>query len=110
MLVVTGKVTAANKSKSGKSISACIGGTWVSVNSEDLEAFKDAIGKGGGIPVRARTDLTLDDEGMPKMREFKKRDGTNGQSPDISIRYWFAAPKAAAGDLADLVGLDITAE
>jgi hypothetical protein len=110
MLVVIGKIISAQRSKSGKSVSVNVGGDWISVASEDLESFKDAVGKGGGVPVRARTDLAVDDDGMPRRREYRKTDGTTGSTPDISIRYWFAAPKAAAGDLADLVGLDITAE
>jgi hypothetical protein len=98
---------ASRKSGSGKSISVNIGGTWVHVSIEDVERFKDAVGAGTPIEIRARTELVVDENGVPKTRSFKKRDGTPGTGPDIRVRYWF---RVSGGDpLADLVGEDIEA-
>jgi hypothetical protein len=108
MLTVCGKIQSASKSATGKSVSVNVGGTWVHVATDDLEAFKDAIGKGEPIEVRARTDLVLDDDGSPKMRTFKKRDGSQGTGPDIRCRFWFRAPGGDSG-LSELIGVDAKA-
>jgi hypothetical protein len=108
-LVVIGKIESARKSKSGKSVAVNVGGTWINVNASDMDAFKTAVGSGKGIPVRARTDLVVTDEGTPKMREFRKKDGTMGSSPDIHVRYWFNTGTTVDSDLSDLIGIDIEA-
>lgn len=105
MLTVCGKIQAARKTNSGKSVSVNVGGTWLYVANDDLGAFKDAVGKGQPIEVRARPDLTLSEDGSPKMREFRKRDGTTGSGPDIRVRFWYRKPGDSTG-LGDLIGLE----
>ncbi len=106
-LVVTGKIESAKDSSSGKSISVKIGGTYVSVPKTDLEAFKDIVGQGKGIPVSVRTSIELDNEGAPKMRTFKKRDGTMGSGPDIKYNLWFRSANTGSSDLAGILGVDL---
>jgi hypothetical protein len=98
---------ASRKSGSGKSVAVNVGNTWVHVASEDIAAFKAAIGDGVPVEIRARTELLLDENGAPRVRTFKKRDGSSGTGPDIRVRYWFRPP----GDdpLADLVGEEAAA-
>ncbi len=108
MLTVCGKIQSASKSRTGKSVSVNVGGTWVHVNNDDIETFKDAIGKGDPIEVRVRTDLELDEDGAPKMRTFKKRDGSNAEGPDIRCRFWYRAPGGDSG-LSELIGVDAKA-
>jgi len=108
MLTVCGKITAAQSSSTGKSVSVLVGGTWVHVATEDLAAFKDAIGTGKPVEVRIRSDVVLDDDGSLKLRSFKKRDGSTGTGPDIRSRIWFRVAKITAG-LEGLLGTSAVA-
>ena len=107
MLTVCGKIQSARKSASGKSVAVNVGGTWIHVNAEDVGTFKDAVGKGEPIEVRARPDLLKDENGAPKLRSFKRRDGTPDTSEDIRVRYWYVKPGADTG-LGDLIGAEAT--
>jgi hypothetical protein len=108
MLTVTGKIQAANKSSTGKSYSINVGGTWVHVAADDLDTFKNVVGKGEPVEVRGRTELILNEDGTPKMRTFKKRDGSQGTGPEISLRYWFVGA-GADNNLSDLLGIEAKA-
>jgi hypothetical protein len=109
MIAVFGKIQSVRPSRSGKSVSLNVGGTWVNVNKDDLETLKNVIGKGDPIPVRARTDLSLDEDGKPVMRTFVKRDKTTGSGPDIRVRYWanFASAQQTPEELKGLLDLEV---
>lgn len=109
MLSVHGKIESARTSRSGKSTSVQIGGTWVNVANDDLSAFKDVVGKGQPIPISVRTQLNVDADGNIVTRKFKKRDGSDGSGPDIQTRFWFRKEAAANNALADLLGKDVAA-
>lgn len=106
MLTVSGKIESAKESSSGKSISVKIGGTYVSVGKDELEAFKDMVGQGKAIPVQVRTSVEINSDGSVKTRTFKKRDGTMGTGPDIKYNLWFKGAKAS-NELAGLIGVDL---
>ncbi len=108
MLVVTGKIESAKESKSGKSVSIKIGGTYVSVDKADLEAFKDIVGQGKGIPVQVRTSVEVGNDGTVKLREYRKRDGTMGSGPDTKYNLWFKGAGNSSSDIAGLLGVDLT--
>lgn len=107
MLTVCGKIQKVSKSNSGKSYSVNVGGTWVHVMADDVEAFKDAIGAGKPIEVRGRTELQKDDQGNPRMRSFKRRDGSTDSAEEISLRYWFV--NGSDAELGDLLGVEAKA-
>jgi hypothetical protein len=110
MLTVSGKIESAKESSTGKSVSVKIGGTYVSVAREDLEAFKDIVGQGRAVPVQVRTSVEINSDGTVKIRTFKKRDGTMGSGPDTKYNLWFKGAGKASGDLAGLLGVDLEQE
>lgn len=109
MLTVCGKIMASRASSTGNSVAVNIGGTWVYVAKGDIESFKNAIGAGKPIEVRARTDLALNEDGTYETRTFKKRDGSQGEGPNIRVRFWYRGGASANNPLAGLVGSEAAA-